>query len=179
MQVLSHCTHFCRHYLYLFWSTLHSVADFPNHISLLVYYTDQTTAIKIPFCASNANFSMLTPNQYLSLKPSITYFFHFSKISSEFLVQKWRKWYFGERDDEYDPHTYQLVCFQWYQEMHNKIGGQMQLGYASIIFVPETSVVNKRTICRQITHLRLSSYIIKCVRNTAVDLIGHLKKLVS
>ena len=63
--------------------------------------------------------------------------------------------------------------------MHHKIGGQMQLGYDSILFLPDTSVVKKKTIQKQINQMRLSSYITKGGRKTAVDLTGHLIKPVS
>ena len=88
LQVLSHKTHCCRHKLYLFWITLHIVANFPNRISSLIYYNDHTMAIYIHFCISTAKFSMFTTNQFLSLKPSITSFLHLSKVSSDCFSSK-------------------------------------------------------------------------------------------
>ena len=55
----------------------------------------------------------------------------------------------------------------------------MQLGYASILFCNGDQCCEKNTIHKQMNRLRLSSYIIKCGSNTAVDITGHLIKPVS
>ena len=93
----SHHTHFCWSYLDFLGITLHSMAEYPKSISLLVYYNYYTMAINIPLGRSTAKFINIDSQPIFIIKtinhlllPFIKGFirnFYFKKYGKDFLVK--------------------------------------------------------------------------------------------
>ena len=91
VQLLCHGTHCSGHTIYAYGSIMCCLVNYPNGLALIVYYNNQETATNLTFEEPRPNFDILTPNQFLSLKPSMSSFFRFQKFSIEIIVSEGTK----------------------------------------------------------------------------------------
>ena len=175
----SHHTHFCWSYLDFLGITLHSMAEYPKSISLLVYYNYYTMAINIPLGRSTAKFINIDSQPIFIIKTINHLLLPFIKGFIKTFISKsmvrifwWKVRWLGSL---YLPdYLFPMIPRNaaWYLR---KDAARIHFDFFCTV---SQCFVNQNSIHIQLNPLRISSYIIKCWSNTSVYLTGHLIKSV-